>query len=180
MARGAETRTKMRWFWAWDAGKEERWLEQMAREGWHLAGGGIIFTFIKGTPAEMRYRLDWRTGRGEDLKEYFCLCRDAGWERVCGFGSWHYFRTADASAPELYTDRESLVERYRRLLALIVVLAIPNVMSLGATFSYNAGSLEGLATVFRAVHVALVALLLYGAVRMFLFIRQLKAAGGRG
>lgn len=171
MKRGIETKTEVRWFWAWDGAKEERWLEAMAREGWHLVSGAIIYTFVKGAPAEVRYRLDWRTGTTASLREYFDLCRDAGWERVCGFGSWHYFRTADTAAPELYTDRESLVERYRRLLALIVVVTIPNAMSLLTNWGRDGEFL----TALRVTQAVLVAVLLYGIVRMSLFIRGLKA-----
>lgn len=179
MERGVETRTEVRWFWAWDAGKEEGWLERMAGEGWHLASGGIRFKFVKGAPAVVRYRLDWRTGAMGGLKDYFDLCRDAGWERVCSFGSWHYFRTADATAPELYTDRDSLVERYWRLLALIVVVTIPNLMSLLLNLGRSGGRFEQLYTFARVTQFALVTFLLYGIVKLLLFIRQLKAAGGR-
>lgn len=179
MERGTETKTAVRWFWAWNARKEENWLEQMAREGWYLANGGIIFTFVKGRPAEVRYRLDWRTGTAASLKDYFDLCRDAGWERVCSFGSWHYFRTADATAPELYTDRDSLVERYWRLLALIVVVTIPNLMSLLLNLGRSTGRFEHLYSFARVTQFVLVTFLLYGIVKLLLFIRQLKAAGGR-
>lgn len=172
-----ESKTKVRWFWAWEAEKEERWLEAMAREGWHLASGGIVFRFMKGAAAEVRYRLDWRTGTNSSLKEYFDLCRDAGWQRVCAFGSWYYFRTADASAPELYTDRASLAERYKRLIALLVILAIPQIMSLKTTWPLRDGA-PVLAPWLHAVQAALVALLVYAAVRLWLLIRQLKSEAG--
>jgi hypothetical protein len=84
-----------------------------------------LFRFVRGTQAEARYRLDWRSGISGSLKEYFDRCRDAGWARVRSFGSWQYVRTADATAPELSADRDSLVERYRRLLVLLVVLMTP-------------------------------------------------------
>lgn len=177
MKRESETRTELRWFWAWDAAKEERWLESMARQGWHLVSGGILFRFVKGMPAEVRYRLDWRTGTSSTLKEYFDLCRDAGWQRVCSFGSWYYFRTADPSAPELYTDRESLAGRDKRLIALLAILAIPQAASLSAMLSHGGGA--PLSTWLYAVQAALLAVLAYAAVRLVLHIRHLKSDPGQ-
>lgn len=170
MKRESETRTEVRWFWAWDAAKEERWLESMAREGWHLVSGGIVFRFVKGAPAEVRYRLDWRTGTNAALKEYFDLCRDAGWQRVCSFGSWYYFRATDPSAPELYTDRESLAGRDKRLIALLAILAIPQALSLSTARPLW----DGLPSHAPWLHAAVLALLLYAIVRLALHIRRLR------
>ena len=80
-----ETCTRLRLFWAWDAPKEEKWLEKMARDGWLLTRGGIRFHFVRATPAECRYRLDYRTESGPALSEYLNLCHDAGWQHVCRF-----------------------------------------------------------------------------------------------
>lgn len=173
----SRTRTDVRWFWAWDAAKEERWLEAMARDGWRLVSGGIVFRFVRDTPAEVRYRLDWRTGTASSLKDYFDLCRDAGWQRVCSFGSWYYFRATDSSAPELYTDRASLAERYKRLIALLAILAIPQVLSLSTTWPLRDGSTT-LAPWLHTIQAALLALLAYAAVRLWLHIRQLKGDPG--
>jgi len=32
------TISKIKWFWAWQDEKEEAWLSNMARDGWHLKG----------------------------------------------------------------------------------------------------------------------------------------------
>jgi hypothetical protein len=177
MLRGAETKKAVRWFWAWDAEKEERWLEEMARTGWHLVSGGILFRFAKGRPEEVRYRLDWRPARSPELQEYFDLCRDAGWERVCGFNNWHYFRTADAAAPELYTDRTSLVERYRKLTGLIAILGLPNLIFtlLGPDQRTETGGQFRMG--LWAVQLALSGLIGSAVFRMWKLIRQLKNGG---
>jgi hypothetical protein len=36
----AERKKIWKWFWVWDFEKEERWLNQMAMEGWVLVDVG--------------------------------------------------------------------------------------------------------------------------------------------
>jgi hypothetical protein len=170
------TCSRVKWFWAWDAPKEEKWLERMAREGWFLVSGGIVFRFVRGTPSECRYRLDYRTESGQALSEYLGLCRDAGWEHVDRFANWHYFRCADPAAPELHTDPESLAASYKRLLVFLVILLVLN---LGFSLNAHFGRSVGLDSYFQAiqwVHFGLVGLLTYGIFRISGFIRQLRAS----
>jgi hypothetical protein len=174
MQAGIETRKAVRWFWAWDAKKEERWLEEMARAGWHLTKGGIVFTFVKGQPAEVRYRLDWRLGGSGELKEYLDLCRDAGGERVCAFNNWHYFRTAAAAVPELYTDRSSLIERSRKLTVWIAILGLPNLLFTLSGPHERAGAFSQFYAGAWPVQLALSGLIGYAVFRMWRLIRQLK------
>jgi hypothetical protein len=174
-----ETRSSMKWFWAWEASKEEQWLERMAREGWHLVSGGILFKFRKGAPAEHRYRLDYRTEKTADLREYVTLCEDAGWEHVCRFGGWHYFRTADPAAPELHSDPRSLADRYRKLLGFLVILMVINVAVLHPYTRGSGEALAGIRGAVEAIRAATVALLAYGAIRVGLLIRRLEGAAER-
>jgi len=103
-----EKLVKWRLFFVWEEDKEERWLEEMASQGWHLIKGGLRFVFERGEPAEIRYRLDYRRRFPQGEGEYFTMYRDAGWEHICDFKQWHYFRSpAAAGAPDIYTDVES-------------------------------------------------------------------------
>lgn len=174
MAAGMETRTALRWFWAWNASEEERWLEDMARQGWHLERGGILFRFRRGEPATVRYRLDCLSERGGELSEYLTLCRDAGWSYVTRFGPWYYFRTSDASAPELHTDPSTLASRYRRLLLVLIILLVSNLV-IFATQTHPRGSFQNFYEWIQLIRFGLVALLAYGAVRIALFIRKLES-----
>ncbi|HNY40570.1 MAG TPA: DUF2812 domain-containing protein [Bryobacteraceae bacterium] len=175
----AVTRTKWKWFWAWDAPKEEKWLEQMAREGWRLARGGVAFKFVKAEPGECRYRLDYRTELGADLREYIALCRDAGWEHVCRFSGWHYFRTSNPDAPELHTDPSSLAERYKKLLALLIIVLALNV-SVFNTERWPEGDRWGdFLRVANVIRGALVVLLCYAVYRIAHYIKRLKSDSRR-
>lgn len=168
-----ERLTRVRWFWAWDAPKEERWLEQMARDGWHLVSGGIRFQFRRGAPSECRYRLDYRTERKADLEEYLDLCRQSGWEMVSRFGAWYYFRNFDPDAPELHSDPSSLADRYRRLLALLIILLSMNVV-LFVTRPAHSPRLDFFYQVAEFLRFGAMALLAFGVIRIGLYIRDLQ------
>lgn len=174
------TCTRVKWFWAWDAPKEEKWLERMAREGWFLVSGGIVFRFRRGTPAECRYRLDYRTETEASLKEYIGLCQDAGWEHVARFANWHYFHCSDPEAPELHTDPESLAERYKRLLAVLVVLLMVNLLLFASRPQDAPSRFEGFYSAMDWIRAGVVALLAYAIIRIGTFIRRLRAGAPHG
>lgn len=159
------TRTLLRWFWAWEDDKEERFLEDMARQGWHLVRGGILFQFERGEPREMRYRLDYRRGTQGQLRDYFALCSDAGWEYVYNFGGWRYFRSPAArQAPEIYTDAASRVGKYRRVLIVVTVLLVVEATNLASLASRSQSArVLGFATALTA---AVVVLLCYALDRL--------------
>ena len=51
--------TKYRWFWVWDFEKEERWLNEMAANGWTLAEVGYCrYTFERTESNEYTVRLE--------------------------------------------------------------------------------------------------------------------------
>jgi hypothetical protein len=120
------TTTKVRWFWAWQDEDEESWLGSMARSGWHLASFGFpgIYRFKSGEPGDVVYRLDYNSPRRENRQEYFQLFSDAGWEYIGKFGAWQYFRKTikTGEESEIFTDRISKAEKYRRQLAYLTTL----------------------------------------------------------
>ena len=118
------TITKFKWFWAWDDEKEEIWLSSMAREGWHLKELGLPgnYTFESGEPREDYYRMDFITNK-KDYQNYLQLFKDAGWKHLGESGGWQYFRTKEQgnSIPEIYTDKDSKVQKYQRLFAYLII-----------------------------------------------------------
>ena len=119
-----------KWFWPWQDQEEERWLRQMSLEGRHLLSKSLAwYTFAEGEPADVVYRLDFPPKSGGELPEYIEFFRGAGWEYLGKLSSWHYYRqpvTGDQPA-ELYTDNQSKIERYRRVLA---ALLFPSALSM--------------------------------------------------
>ncbi len=115
------TLRKTRIFWPWEDEIEENWLSEMARQGWHLSAVKPFgsYRFIKGQPAEVTYRMDFQSGTIKNKSDYLQLFSDAGWEYVGEMTGWHYFRipTRAGQSPEIFTDRNSKLEKFKRLQA---------------------------------------------------------------
>lgn len=116
---------KFRWFWAWHDEQEEAWLSAMSAEGYHLltSRGFGFYTFSCGEPADYTYRLDYRVETKEDAQSYYYqLFQDAGWEFIGAMAGWQYFRmpTPPGEKPEIYTDPESKIAKYERLIGRLL------------------------------------------------------------
>lgn len=175
------TRVAWRLFWAWDDDKEERWLREMARQGWHLRQAALVrFVFERGEPADVVYRLDYNILARRDRDEYLGLFRAAGWEHVGEVANWHYFRTqAVAGAdPEIFSDLESRIAKYRRLLFLLLALLPIFVVSLRSLLvrrpSGDGGAIETILAGGAIAHALLVVLWTVASVRLGLHIRALR------
>jgi hypothetical protein len=156
------TKTVFRVYFAWQDEEEERWLEKMARDGWHLKGGRIFYRFAAGPPKKVRYRLDFRRS-GTTNADYVQLFRDAGWEHVSAFGHWHCFRTEDQGAPEVFTDPESLIARHRRVIRLLVMLMGVNIVIMATAVAHPRAGVSDLA---RLLQLSVVCLLGWGVWRI--------------
>jgi hypothetical protein len=164
-----------KWFSAWNDNREELWLEQMAGSGWHLISGPIVYCFEQGAPAQVRYRLDYRSNAA-GLDEYVNLCRDAGWERVFQFAGWQYFRTASPDAPEIYTDSSSRIAKYERLWVVAVLLSITTMagniaMAISPATGLHSSAFFG---AYRWFIAALCVVWVYALARLAIHIRNLK------
>lgn len=115
---------KYKLFWAWQDEKEEAWLRQMSQEGLHLVSLGFpgFYNFTPGEPANYVYRMDFITD-SKDRANYLQLFKDAGWEHLGHMGGWQYFRTlaGEGELPEIYSDPDSKIQKYRRLLAYLTI-----------------------------------------------------------
>jgi hypothetical protein len=125
---------KFRWFWAWEDEIEENWLRELSNQGYHFKSVIFIglYTFEVGPKKDYVYRLDYAPKRVDD--EYLNLFRDAGWTYMGSMNSWQYFRkeAAGSVVPEIFTDPESKVQKYKRifkLMAAIMPLMIINVIN---------------------------------------------------
>ncbi len=114
-----EKRT-FKWFWPWQDERLEHWLGQMSQQGWHLAGAAwpARYTFTRGEPADLVYRLDWQETSRKEQPSYRQLFADAGWEHAATHAGWQIFRrpaTNDATG-EIFTDVDSKVAKYERMI----------------------------------------------------------------
>jgi hypothetical protein len=109
-----------------DYEREEKWLNEQAARGWALRRyrfGSYYFT--EGEPGAWIYRVELLpAGRGSAAgRQYLELLAETGAELVGSHLRWVYLRRSAALGPfELFTDLESRIGHYRRVLGLFGVL----------------------------------------------------------
>ncbi len=166
---------KFKWFWAWQDEAEEAWMRKMSNEGWHLSGIGFptIYNFKFGEPKDYVYRLDYRSHWKMDKEDYLQLFLDSGWEYVEEMAGWHYFRKLARPGEdlEIYTDAESKIEKYQRLLAFLGILMLPLVFTI---FSLRNSPSGGWMSIFQVISPLIFALYVYAIVKIWIRINQLK------
>ena len=168
---------KIKWFWPWQDKEEEAWLRQMSQKGWHLSSIGLpcSYKFRSGGPRDYVYRLDYQTSPKKDKQGYQQLFRDAGWEYVGEMSSWQqYFRkeAKEGEAPEIFTDVESKVAMYRKVLNGFACLVVIEIAAFGhILWDDNPYSWW---PIVRVVYVLVVVGLIYSIIRLTLRIRQLR------
>lgn len=105
---------------------ETEWLNKMAADGWALTGFCAgFYRFEQCEKGEYTYQVDL----GEQLfsvsSEYRELMEELGVEIVTLWGYWIILRKRTADGPfELYTDVESQIEHYTKILRMFKVVCI--------------------------------------------------------
>jgi hypothetical protein len=167
---------KFRWFWAWQDEIEEAWLREMSRQGLHLAEVGLpgFYTFENGETRDIVYRLDFYSTSKQEYEYYLQLFTDAGWEHVGQMSSWQYFRKAYQSgeADEIYTDVDSKIAKYKRLIGFLVILSPAWMTSFIIVISRESESI--IYAIFTLFFVILMVIYAYAMLRIGLRIRELQ------
>lgn len=114
-----------------DFEKEEAWLNAMAAKGLNFVRYGWgRYTFERGVPGEWIYRIQFLE---EDARKpasggYLALVADAGVETVDTYMNWAYFRRRAAGGPfELFSDLDSRMAYYKRILTFFGLMALTQV-----------------------------------------------------
>lgn len=169
-----KTMQKFKWFWAWQDEAEEDWLREMSNQGWHLKRIGFptIYTLESGEPVDYVCRLDYRSYWKMEKEDYLQLFRDSGWEYVEEMAGWHYFRQAARMGEDLqiYTDAESKIGKYQRLLAFLGILMLPLIFAL---INLNRAPYNWV-EVIQVFNAVLFVLYVYAIIRILLRIRELR------
>ncbi len=176
-----QTVKKFRIFFAWQDEKEAQWLREMAKSGLHFERYVFgVYTFRRGTPEDMIYQLDFYFERNSDKSEYLQLFSDSGWELADEFSGWHYFRKPYRSGEsiKIYTDKESLIQKYRKLLLFLIISGGPSIYF---AFIWPSLSLaeHGLLnrpgfSIIRIILTLVAVMVLFSILRVLLLIRHLK------
>ncbi|MCR2804075.1 DUF2812 domain-containing protein [Paenibacillus soyae] len=103
-----------------DLEKEERWLNEMARNGYVLERKSGMGYRFENSPAERAViRIDYRMFRnGADFEDYRALFEDSGWTHIAGTrrSGAQYFKKSQAQEDEdIFSDVDSKAARYKRL-----------------------------------------------------------------
>ncbi|MGI6051611.1 MAG: DUF2812 domain-containing protein [Bilifractor sp.] len=135
------TRTYFRFFSITDYEKEEKWIQDMFRQGWKLTNVRFqcIYTFEKAEPSDMTVRLEYSDVPLTERPDYAAMMSDYGWECLWSGSGWSYFAKPtekEADSNELFTDKASRLsmiqkifqKRYLILVLLLIVLIIPQIV----------------------------------------------------
>lgn len=109
-----------------DFDKEEQWLRDMARQGYHFVKKGFSYKFVHGEPSDTQFRIDFRKfKRQSDYEDYCALFEDSGWERMVGTKSsgYQYFKKNNTTE-DIFSDTRSKAGRYKRLSEMWMTLFI--------------------------------------------------------
>lgn len=111
-----------------DFEKEERWLEELAEQGWHLKGTFLGYQFKKGEPNSKPIKIDFRKfKRKADFIDYCTLFEDSGWKHLAGSrnsGVQYFMKMDETGAGDIFSDADSKAARYKRYAAASFELAM--------------------------------------------------------
>lgn len=119
-------------FFVWNEDDEIRFLEEKAKEGWLLETAlPFRYTFKKVEGDDYTYQFDYSNLSESNYREKRVFLESCGWTYVTRLLGWHYYRakTSMLTSKELYTDQESLKEKYSQLMRLFVIIGILNLFS---------------------------------------------------
>ncbi|WP_040952779.1 DUF2812 domain-containing protein [Gorillibacterium massiliense] len=111
-----------------DFAKEEKWLNEMARQGYQLENAFFGYQFRSAPPEDANIKIDYRTFKhSADFADYCAMFEDCGWMHIAGSknsGS-HYFKKMDGNGLEdIFSDSASKAGRYKRIGDMWMTLAI--------------------------------------------------------
>ncbi|WP_077622937.1 DUF2812 domain-containing protein [Sediminibacillus massiliensis] len=111
-----------------DFDKEEKWLERMAEQGYHLEDTAFGYKFRQGKPEQAVIKIDYRKFRKqEDFVDYCTLFEDSGWQHIAGkknSGAQYFKRTEGKGEEDIFSDKKSKAGKYKRLSEKFMELAI--------------------------------------------------------
>lgn len=111
-----------------DFEKEEKWLQEMARQGFHLKKVLLGYHFHKGEPETTTIKIDFRKfAHSEDFIDYCTMFEDSGWRHIAGTknsGIQYFKKTNDAVEDDIFSDQHSKAARYKRYANMCFQLAM--------------------------------------------------------
>ena len=152
-----EKKVVQKLFFVWDFEKEEKWLNEMADDGWMLESVGFCrYTFVPCEPGTYTIRLEMHD---KDMK-YIDGLEDTGAEFVGNVMSWLYFRKKKELGDfDLFSDCKERIAHLDRISKMLLCLGAAN-LCIGLGF-FNLDS-----TLFVNFNIILAAVVMYGYARI--------------
>lgn len=135
-----------------DLGKEEQYLNNMAKKGYILNNYSSIgmYTFMKSVPNDLHYKIDYRIFKKNEFEQYKSLFEDTGWVHVCGskYSGAQFFLPSSSNLdyPDIFSDAESKAAPYKKIRNQFILGLIIILISLVAIFTTNGFKFEGYLT----------------------------------
>ncbi|MFC0470126.1 DUF2812 domain-containing protein [Halalkalibacter kiskunsagensis] len=105
--------------------KDMEKLRRFSLNGWHVKGFKFMgYILEKGESTDYIYSVDCRSLKEGEEEEYFDFFSSAGWLHIASEGNIHLFRAKSGTKP-IYSDRDTLIEKYANLSGSMKGLAIP-------------------------------------------------------
>ena len=154
--------TEYKWFWAWDFDKEERWLDEMAADGWALAEAGWCrFVFERCEPGEYYVRLEMRPYD----EDYISFMEETGAEYIGRCFQWQYFRKrSEFGRFDLFSDLDSRISHCGRIHRQLLAIGGAN-LAIG-TANLILGIHSAMNSMTAILNLFVATLLMYGVGRM--------------
>lgn len=133
--------------------QEEDYLSAMNEKGWkftHVTFPGF-YHFEKSEPKKVTYRLDYNQEGIRNKDEYVQMFSDCGWEYICDFVGYSYFRKEGDTGEEreeIFCDDASRLDMMKRvfrgrIIPLIIIFALAIIPQLFInTVGYSGGSTQ--------------------------------------
>ncbi|TBL78528.1 DUF2812 domain-containing protein [Paenibacillus thalictri] len=110
-----------------DFEKEEKWLTDMAKQGYQFTNKSIGYEFQAAEPENAIIKIDYRTfNKKGDFEDYRALFEDCGWEHISGTknSGVQYFKKVDENGSEhIFSDASSKASRYKKISQMWISLA---------------------------------------------------------
>ena len=136
-----EEKVIRKWFWAWEADKEELWLNSMAAAGWRLCRIGFCtYHFTPCQPGEYIIRLEMHAPDAA----YLSFMEELGAEYIGRMVQWVYFcRRAEEGPFDLFSDIDSKLAHLGRISKALAGVGAANLLiGLANTFATSLGWLN--------------------------------------
>lgn len=152
----AERKTIYKLWFVWDYDKEEKWLNEMARQGWVLVSVGFLrFTFERCEPEEYIIRTEMRIADDD----YISFMEETGAEYIGRCFQWIYFRRrSELGAFDILSDLDSKLDHLSKIYKTLIAIGMAN-LSIGILNSLNLGR-------FGWVNLICSTVIMYGAGRI--------------